>query len=78
MSTAELVKIIDTLPAEKQKAVEDFVADLIEQLNPEPQKTSNFEIKVGFGGGKGIFGKMADDFDEPLDEMKDYRVILKL
>jgi len=26
----------------------------------------------GFGSGKGMFGKMSDDFDEPLEDFKEY------
>jgi len=34
-------------------------------------KTSRVPKPV-FGSGKGTFGKMADDFDELLKEMKEY------
>jgi len=72
MSTTELIEIIKKLPADKQKEVEDFIGSLINETNAQVQKDFKSGIKPGFGGGKGIFGKMADDFDEPLDEMKEY------
>ncbi len=72
MSTTELIEMIKKLPADKKKEVENFVGSLVLQTNSEVPKKPNSGIKPGFGGGKGIFGKMADDFDEPLDEMKEY------
>ena len=71
MST-EFLEKIEKLPSEKKKEVEDFVDFLIAKAKAEIDKNSNNGIKPGFGGGKGIFGKMSDDFDEPLDEMKEY------
>ncbi len=35
-------------------------------------KINKLASKPVFGSGKGIFGKIADDFDEPLDAMNDY------
>ena len=72
MSTTELIELIKKLPSDKQKEVEDLVSSLLAQTNKEPQKQPSIEIKPGFGGGKGIFGYMAEDFDEPLDEFKEY------
>jgi len=72
MSTTELIDLIKKLPDDKQKEVEDFVDFLIAKSNTEISKHKNSDIKIGFGGGKGIFGKMADDFNEPLDDMKEY------
>jgi hypothetical protein len=72
MSTTELLEMISKLPLDKQKEVEDFVSSIIAQTNSESKRKPSIEIKPGFGGGKGIFGYMADDFDEPLDEFKEY------
>ena len=72
MSTTELIDLIKQLPADKQREVEDFVDLLIARSNSKDQTDSNRDLKPGFGGGKGIFGKMADDFDSPIDAMKDY------
>ncbi len=35
-------------------------------------KVKKLASKPVFGSGKGIFGKIADDFDKPLDAMNDY------
>ncbi len=35
-------------------------------------KVKKLKPKPVFGSGKGLFGKIADDFDAPLDEMKEY------
>lgn len=72
MSTTELIELINKLPSDKQKEVEDLVSSLLAQSVNEPQKKSTMEIKAGFGGGKGIITYISDDFDEPLDEFKDY------
>ena len=31
-----------------------------------------FKVEKGFGGGKGLIAYMADDFDAPLEDFKDY------
>jgi hypothetical protein len=69
MKTAELVELIENLPADKKKVVEDMLSALMTDSNKEKHYT---DVKPGFGGGKGIFGKMSDDFDEPLDDFKEY------
>jgi hypothetical protein len=68
----DFLEKIEKLPYDKKKEVEDFVDFLIAKTTNDIKNNLTIEIKPGFGGGKGIFGKMADDFDEPLDEMKDY------
>lgn len=54
------------LPPHLKKQVADFIAFLkhkaIKQNKPQQRK---------FGSGKGFF-KMADDFDAPLDDFKEY------
>lgn len=37
----------------------------------QPTSTPKKPLKAGFGGAKGMF-VMADDFDEPLEDFKDY------
>jgi hypothetical protein len=76
MSTLELVELFEKLPLEKQKAVEEFVHTLSvetekkveEQPSDEPPK----KLKREFGGLKGFVKYMADDFDAPLDDFKEY------
>jgi len=71
MSTTELIELINKLPADKQKEVEEFIGLLLNEQKPDSPDFRN-GIKPGFGGGKGMFGKMADDFDEPLEDFKEY------
>jgi hypothetical protein len=71
MSTDFLEKI-EKLPADKKKEVEDFVDFLIAKSNPEVEISSNEKPKSGFGSMKGLIKFMAEDFDAPLEDFKDY------
>ncbi len=71
MITVELIKKIEKLSPELQSKVEETVDQLLVEKNDEVE-IDDYEIKSGFGGAKGIIIYMADDFDEPLDEFKDY------
>jgi hypothetical protein len=66
MTDVQLYTQISSLPADLKKEVSDFVEFL-------KQKTkSNKELKERkFGGLKGMF-VMSPDFDEPLEDFKDY------
>lgn len=60
------------LPQDLKIAVKTFMEVLAknyksEYLNNEPKKTER-----EFGIGKGIVEYMSPDFDEPLDDMKEY------
>jgi uncharacterized protein YeeX (DUF496 family) len=67
MSTTELIEIIKKLPSDKQKEVEDFVSSLITDTKQGNSKTGR-----GYGSMKGLIKYMADDFDAPLEDFKDY------
>jgi hypothetical protein len=67
MTDTALFAHISALPDSLKAEVADFVA-FIEQKQYKPQKQIT-ERK--FGCGKGFF-TMAPDFDEPLEEFKDY------
>jgi hypothetical protein len=67
MSLLDLITKIEKLPLEKQTEVEDFVDFLVSK----DQKKSNPERKPVFGSFKGKI-IMSDDFDEPLDDFKEY------
>jgi hypothetical protein len=71
METVTLEKKIAKLPENLKLKVEGYVDAL---LYEEGQNVFNQIIKIekGFGGGKGIIAYMADDFDEPLEDFKDY------
>ncbi len=65
MSDIEIYKEILTLPDELKKEVIDFVAFLKFKNQAKPKK----QRKAGLA--KGLI-KMSDDFDEPLDDFKEY------
>lgn len=74
MSTTELIEMIKKMPADQQKEVEDFVLskindeESIKHLLAEPQGNNG----RGYGSLKGFITYISDDFDEPLDDFKDY------
>jgi len=79
MEMGTLEKKIARLPENLQEKVEGYVdALLLGELEQNVVRAPLVDYKPTrtpkpvFGSGKGIFGKMADDFDEPLDEMKEY------
>ena len=58
-----------TLPESIKSEVSDFIDFLINKAKKENLTINNPKPK--FGSGKGIF-KMTPDFDEPLEDFKDY------
>lgn len=66
MKDEVLLTKISSLPEDKKEQVHDFIDFLI--LKKDKNHTSNSPI---FGSGKGFF-KMAKDFDEPLEDFKEY------
>ncbi len=66
MSTAQLISQIEALPDNLKTEVEDFVAFLSQK-----QKTGKEIKERQLGGLKGAF-IMSPDFDEPLEDFKDY------
>jgi hypothetical protein len=70
MSYQDLLKEYQSLPKNYQKEVEDFIAFLKSKLdNPTPKVDVPKKRILGVGQGKGW---ISPDFDEPLDEMKEY------
>jgi hypothetical protein len=67
MSTTELIELINKLPSDKQKKVQDFVSSLVGGIKPGDSK-----FHSGYGSMKGLIKYMADDFDAPLEDFKDY------
>lgn len=66
MTDLQLYSELSSLPNNLKKEVQEF----IERLKKRTKKqSSNKERK--FGAAKGFF-KMHADFDEPLDDFKDY------
>lgn len=67
MSATQLAAEIEALPADLQAQVQDFVA-FLKARHPQPEPPLK---QRQFGVYKGFF-KMSDDFDEPLEDFKDY------
>ncbi len=66
MSTVDLVKQIESLPEDSKKKVEKFVEKLAENSH---RKIKSMKELAGIFKGKIT---MSPDFDEPLDDFKDY------
>jgi hypothetical protein len=73
MEMMTLEKKIAKLPENLKLKVEDYVDALMldEDQNKKAILAEPLRRPV-FGSGKGIFGKMSDDFDEPLEDMREY------
>lgn len=69
MKRTELFESIDSLPADKIKIVEDLVAALTSDAGKAMPVN---KPKMKFGELKGFVTYIADDFDEPLEDFKDY------
>ncbi len=68
MSAQQLYAQILSLPKEMQKEVALFVAFLKEKTRKDNMQKP---LKRKAGLAKGLI-KMSDDFDEPLDDFKEY------
>ncbi|MGN6605164.1 MAG: type II toxin-antitoxin system VapB family antitoxin, partial [Ginsengibacter sp.] len=67
MNDTQLLSQISSLPDSIKREVLDFV----EFLKQKSQKKSKAKERV-FGYAKGYF-KLSDNFDEPLEDFKDYK-----
>ena len=67
MNGTQLLSQISSLPDNLKKEVSDFVEFL-----KQKSMTKNKSKERKFGYVKGFF-KMSSDFDEPLEDFKDYR-----
>ena len=66
MTDLQLLTEISSLPSDMKKEVQDFV----EFLKTKARKRKPAKQRQ-FGAAKGFF-VMRDDFDEPLEDFKDY------
>ncbi|MEO6760594.1 MAG: DUF2281 domain-containing protein [Saprospiraceae bacterium] len=75
MSTIMLYSKIELLPEHLQQQVLDYIEFLLSREGKSDEipkeETPSPEFKPGFGGAKGMF-VMASDFDEPLEDFKEY------
>lgn len=72
----QIVQKLEVLPAELQQEVADFVDFLAQRhvaTTPNPATTEQIAAarRAGFGSMRGKI-KMSADFDEPLEDFKDY------
>lgn len=67
----QILKKIEKLPFLMQKEVNDFVDFLIYKSKKKKEK-SEIGTQSNFGILKGKI-KMSEDFDEPLEDFKEYR-----
>jgi hypothetical protein len=73
MTNSILNEKIEMLPLHKQQEVLDFVDFLLVSPNNTTIKNNSSEHKHPYAGCmKGAFGEMSNDFNEPLDDFKDY------
>ena len=75
MGTTELLEMINKLPADKKKEVEDFISVLYSEAKQTVSSDNSGIIankRMQFGALKGFVKYIADDFDEPLEDFKEY------
>lgn len=70
MDNTVLQKKLSGLPENMHAEVADFIDFLLLKASKQ-QQTSAPDAKPQFGSGKGMF-VMHDNFDEPLEDFKDY------
>ncbi|MCY7327743.1 MAG: DUF2281 domain-containing protein [Saprospiraceae bacterium] len=74
MSTIMLHSKIELLPEHLQQQVLDYVEFLLSREGKEKKqqlKAPTPKFKAGFGGAKGMI-ILAPDWDEPLEDFKEY------
>lgn len=71
MPAAVLEKKINALPQSAIDEIADFVDYIYYKLGMDKEKSDSAK-KGGFGCLKDIPCKMADDFDAPLEDFKEY------
>ena len=67
--SSTLLEKIASIPKEKEKEVEAFLDSILAEAKKDSEQDKR---KPVFGSGKGMIIYMADDFDEPLEDFKDY------
>lgn len=66
-----ILKNVEKLPESVKQAVLDYTAFLVNRYNEETPQMEKPAKRGGLGIWKGKIW-MADDFDEPLEDLKDY------
>jgi len=70
MEQGTLEKKIAKLPDSSKLKLEGYVDALLDEV--KQRAAGQTEIQKRFGGLKGFVTYIADDFDDPLEEFKDY------
>jgi hypothetical protein len=69
MSTLQLQSQIEKLPSDLKKEVEDFIEFLLEKEKKKQELAAKKERTLGLAQG---MITMNPDFDEPLEDFKEY------
>ena len=72
METLTLEKKIAALPDDLKLQVEGFVDALLSDKANQNIPGNNAIVTRGYGSMKGLIKYIADDFDAPLEDFKDY------
>lgn len=73
MIAATLNRKIEMLPLQKQQEVSNFIDFLLFTPNNVNTNNDSQTVKHPYAGCmSGTFGQMSDDFNEPLEDFKDY------
>ena len=75
MSKDAVIDKLSKLSEEEQQKVAAYVEELLEDRRMQAyyrKRADELGVKPGFGGAKGMVLYMADDFDAPLEDFKDY------
>ena len=70
MNTKELEHKYNALPDKAKKEVQDFIDFLVNKYGVK-KSTNTKSKKSNYGSAAGLI-EMSDDFDEPLEDFKDY------
>ncbi len=68
MKQSEIIQKLSKLPEDMLQSASDYIDFLLQKAQKDADK--DFEQRM-FGIGKGK-GKIASDFNDPIDDMKDY------
>ena len=71
MIETAILKNVEKLPESVKQAVFDYTEFLVNRYAKEAPKTGKADKRGGLGIWQGKIW-MSDDFDEPLEDLKDY------
>ncbi|RYY36387.1 MAG: DUF2281 domain-containing protein [Sphingobacteriaceae bacterium] len=66
----DIIEKIERVPEELKPKLAAFVDELLEEAKQHLNQSVVQERQ--FGAMKGLFGTLPDDFNEPLEDFKDY------